>query len=218
MLDPSQLLVIVATIVVVLCIALIIFQRRLIPHAPQTIDKNTIFTSEVDNVGKTRSSREMLDHLNKTVKEYLRETYSFAPHDDYAEMIDSLYRKRKNELVHFCQKMLKALYSGDEIRRPQVEALTNEFLSILNKAHEKEIQKDQKQNEIKIQPTPQQSQQQPPQSPQSTPQPAQTQPIQKKEEVKEEAEHKAIGSMDVLERIEKKLTSKINTDSGHHLI
>ncbi|MBX4196101.1 hypothetical protein KW805_00750 [Candidatus Pacearchaeota archaeon] len=191
-LDLTLLMWIVAGVVVLLCLVLILIQRRMSPPDQPLVDKSMIFRKEIEAIQASQKPQEMINLFNKLVQEYLKETYNVQT-NDYAELSHILYNRENHSLSDFCKKMIRALYSGEELQREQVEALMQEFLAIIN-GNEKPAQS----TVVQKQPV--------------------AQDAKKTPETKEPPGHGPIESIDMLERIESKIPSKLPVNAAHHLI
>lgn len=131
------ILVSVVLILIITMIVLTILQRRmrkkLISKKALEYKSNTLIQKIEKLKNSKKSPKATLITLDRLARNYFMEVYRFRKSIEYSDMIHFFTGKDKGKIIDFCKQMLKSLYSGQEIRREDLDQLVADFYLIVQK-------------------------------------------------------------------------------------
>lgn len=134
--------IILATITVILLVVLIVIKKN--KNKKQSSEKKAAYDELRGKRSKIETPKESLESLNKLSKEFFMHYLRLRTILTYPEIAELLRKKGESSLADFCECMDFALYSGKEVKKPEVIALINQFIFLTkNKKF-----RDQKQEKV----------------------------------------------------------------------
>jgi DNA-binding transcriptional regulator YiaG len=129
------LLIVVLSLLILVAIILAYINKKLkkkIILKEKIEEKENEYKIELKKIRKSSNSpRELLHATDLLTKRFLSETFKAPSKLDYSEL--SVYFKKKSPKISmFCELMLNAMYSGENIKIKKVDLLLNKLEFILN--------------------------------------------------------------------------------------
>jgi len=140
---PWTAFVISAGIIIVLAVILTVIERVLNRKivSKKEFEEN-IYLKKIKHVIDSQESiKGRLKEVDKIAKDFFNEIFNISKQTSYYDLAKRFKKENKNKMAEFCEKMMNAFYSGEELKMYQLNRIINLLVDIQEEEKEKEIRR-----------------------------------------------------------------------------
>jgi len=135
-LSSSLLIIIVSLIVLIIFVVfLTIIQKRLkrkIGVREEVVNKQNTLKDQLESLKVAISNpQKKVKQIDKFANKLIKEHFQLPKHLDYSEMSSLFKKMHKPHISLFCDQMIQALYSGEDITQTQINVLVRNLEKVI---------------------------------------------------------------------------------------